>query len=78
MATEPGTLKKNTSQASLHKSPNTKIGHIYNEQVSRIQITSDWKDKSIKQEKWESDKLEKFIEEEKMRSHFVANEINKK
>lgn len=51
---------------------------MYDEQVKRIQITKDWKEKSINQEILESDKLEKFIEVERMRSHFVAHEIHLK
>ena len=69
-------MHKSGSQARL--SPMSRVNQNYEEQVKRIQITKDWKDKSVNQEKLEADKLEKFIEEEKMRAHFVANEIHHK
>ena len=42
---------------------------------TRIQITSDWRDACINQEMREVEKLEKFIHEERARSHSVAKNL---
>ena len=42
---------------------------------TRIQITSDWRDACINKELEEVEKLERFIQEEKARSHAVAQNL---
>ena len=46
-----------------------RIAENYNNQLTRIQITSEWKDACIQQEIDEVEKLEKFIQEERIRAH---------
>lgn len=44
----------------------------YAMQQTRIQITKDWRDACVNQEIEESQKLERFIEEERARAHQIA------
>ena len=59
---------------SLASSPE-KIAQNYKMQATRMQITEDWKDACIQHEIEEVEKLERFIEEERMRAHHVAHSL---
>lgn len=51
---------------------NEYINLNYNQQLSRIQITDQWRDACINQEIEEIAKLEKFMEIERAKAHSVA------
>lgn len=79
---EGGTKFKTQSNmsASPHKSKifgttATAVQNGFMMQKTRIQITSDWKDTCINQELAEIEKLEKFVSEERVRSHAVAQSL---
>ena len=69
---------KNQMNYSMSKLPGAtggRIAHNYQQQTSRIQITSDWRDTCIQQEVEEINKLEKFMEIERARAHHVAQSL---
>lgn len=59
-------------------SPNSKVAIGYAVQQTRIQITKDWRDACVNQEIEESQKLERFIEEERARAHQIAYSLKVK
>ena len=73
-----------TLQQSMNGSPHkskifgataSAVHNGFLQQKTRIQITSDWKDTCINQEIQEIEKLERFVTEERARSHAVAQTL---
>ena len=77
-----GGAKKHKTHTSMSGSPKKALGKTvqdgFHQQKKRIQITSEWKDACINQEIQEVEKLEKFIQEERLRAHSVAENLLKK
>lgn len=55
-----------------------KLVKQYEDQFIRVQITDEWKDKSIQQEIEEAEKLERILEEERDKAQYMAYQIYQK
>ena len=71
-------MKGGSPSPSKFRQTTTNVQSGFDAQKTRIQITSDWKDACIDREIVEIQKLEKFVQEERARSHAVAESLLKK